>query len=147
MPKTVSVLARSVGVSTDTIRYYERLGLLPAPERSAGGYRIYDDRADERVRLIRRAQSVGLQLTQIGVLLQDLDRGTCPCPTVDQLLRQRILAIESEMARLEVLRAAIVEVQREFADPCTELEAPGVSVLLNRLDPKSPLDIGAGPKA
>jgi DNA-binding transcriptional MerR regulator len=64
-------LARLTGVSTDTLRYYERLGLLPKPPRTGGGYRDYPTTSLERVRLIRRAMSVGFSLSELTTILKD----------------------------------------------------------------------------
>jgi DNA-binding transcriptional MerR regulator len=66
MALTVSVLAGQVGLSADTVRYYERVGLLPEPARSAAGYRLYDPTAIDRLRLIKGAQRAGLRLREIG---------------------------------------------------------------------------------
>lgn len=62
--------ARRCGSSTDTLRYYERIGLLPPPGRDAGGRRVYSERDLGRLRFIRRAQSVGFTLDEIGNLLR-----------------------------------------------------------------------------
>ena len=79
MALTVSALADQAGLSPDTVRYYERVGLLPEPACSAAGYRLYDQAAVGRLRLIKGAQRAGLRLREIGELLQVADRGQCPC--------------------------------------------------------------------
>ena len=81
MALTVSALAGQVGLSADTVRYYERVGLLPEPARSAAGYRLYDQDAVGRLRLIKGAQRAGLRLREIGELLQVADQGQCPAAT------------------------------------------------------------------
>jgi DNA-binding transcriptional MerR regulator len=63
---TVSSLAEQVGLSADTVRYYERVGLVPTPERSAAGYRLYEESTARRLRFIKGAQRVGLRLREIG---------------------------------------------------------------------------------
>lgn len=68
-----------MGVRPDTIRYYERAGLLPAPERTAAGHRSYDAGALDRLRFIQGAQRLGLRLADIRTLLTVRDTGTCPC--------------------------------------------------------------------
>ena len=70
MALTVSALADQTGLSPDTVRYYERVGLLPQPARSAAGYRLYDQTAIGRLQLIKSAQRAGLRLREIGELLQ-----------------------------------------------------------------------------
>ena len=105
MALTVSALAGAVGLSADTVRYYERVGLLPAPARSAAGYRLYDEDAVGRLRLIRGAQRAGLRLREIGELLQVADQGQCPCGHTETLLRQRLAEVRSELGRLRALEA------------------------------------------
>ena len=86
MALTVSALAGQAGLSADTVRYYERVGLLPEPARSAAGYRLYDQAAVSRLRLIKGAQRAGLRLREIGELLQVADQGQCPCGHTETLL-------------------------------------------------------------
>lgn len=72
-------LAATVGASPDTIRYYERAGLLPAPARTSGGYRTYEVGAVDRIRFIQGAQRLGLRLREIAGLLAVRDTGECAC--------------------------------------------------------------------
>jgi DNA-binding transcriptional MerR regulator len=101
----VADLARAVGVRTDTIRYYERVGLLPPPARTATGYRDYDTGAVDRLRFIQGAQRLGLRLVDIGHLLAVRDTGNCPCEPAADLLRRRLADVDAEIARLTELRA------------------------------------------
>ena len=66
MALTVSGLAEQAGISADTVRYYERLGLLPPPARTPAGYRQYDESAARRLRFIKGAQRVGLRCGRSG---------------------------------------------------------------------------------
>ncbi len=104
---TVSKLAERAGTSADTLRYYERIGLLPEPERSASGYRLYGDGAAERVQFIKRAQRFGLRLEEIGELLQVREQGLCPCGHTRRLLERRMTELDREMEMLARLRADI----------------------------------------
>jgi DNA-binding transcriptional MerR regulator len=104
---TVSRLAGEVGTTPDTVRYYERIGLLAPPQRSAAGYRLYDPGAVERVRFIKRAQRFGLRLSDIADLVAVRDRGLCPCGGTRQLLEARMAELDEEMAALRRLRADI----------------------------------------
>jgi DNA-binding transcriptional MerR regulator len=104
----VSELAAASGVAADTIRYYERAGLLPAPPRTASGYRTYDDDAVDRLRFIQGAQRLGLRLRDIADLLAVRDTGVCPCEPAEQLLRRRLAELDAEMARLATLRGQMV---------------------------------------
>ena len=101
----VAELATAVGVRPDTIRYYERAGLLPAPSRTASGYRAYDASAIDRLHFIQGAQRLGLRLVDIGHLLSVRDTGSCPCEPAGELLRRRLADVDAEIARLTALRA------------------------------------------
>jgi DNA-binding transcriptional MerR regulator len=100
----VGELARTVGLSADTIRYYEKAGLLPAPARTASSYRVYDDSAVDRVRFIQGAQRLGLRLTDIADLLAIRDTGVCPCESAETHLTRRLREVDKEISRLQLLR-------------------------------------------
>jgi DNA-binding transcriptional MerR regulator len=100
-------LAALAGVSVDTLRHYERVGVLPAPERSANGYRAYPARALERVRLVQRALSVGLTLAQLGRALGERDRNGSPCRMVRALAAEKLTQIERELTELTARRDAL----------------------------------------
>jgi DNA-binding transcriptional MerR regulator len=104
----VAELAGAAGVTPDTVRYYERIGLLPAPARTAAGYRAYDATAVDRLRFIQGAQRIGLRLSDIADLLAVRDTGVCPCEPAEQLLRRRLGELDAEIARLAALRAEMV---------------------------------------
>jgi DNA-binding transcriptional MerR regulator len=104
----VAQLAELVGVSPDTIRYYEREGLLAPAPRTAAGYRQYPPEVVERVRFIQGCQRLGLRLREIAELLAVRDTGTCPCEPAEQLLARRITELDAELARLTALRADLV---------------------------------------
>ena len=97
-------LARATGVSTDTLRHYERIGLLPGTERTSGGYRRYGPAAVERVRLIQRALIVGFSLKQLASVLDQRDRGSPPCRKVRGLVGERLNALEIRLTELTALR-------------------------------------------
>ncbi|MDQ3353306.1 MAG: heavy metal-responsive transcriptional regulator [Actinomycetota bacterium] len=110
---TVSKLASEVGTSSDTLRYYERIGLLPAPERSPAGYRLYGAEMIERVRFIKRAQRFGLRLEEIGELLSIRERGLCPCGRTRSMLEDKVQGLTEEMTALQRLRDDIQEMLEE----------------------------------
>ena len=122
MALTVSALATQAGLSADTVRYYERVGLLPPPDRSAAGYRLYDQDALGRLRLIKGAQRAGLRLREIGELLQVADRGQCPCGHTETLLRGRLAEVQAELERLRSLEAELTRLlERQPDSPCPEV--------------------------
>jgi DNA-binding transcriptional MerR regulator len=113
--QTISALADSIGVSTDTVRYYERLGLLPPTERNASGYRIYGEDIADRLQFIKDAQYMGLRLADIRELLDVQDQGQCPCgPTVD-LVDMRLAEVDEKLRQLGALRQRLVDLKRQNA--------------------------------
>ena len=95
-------VARATGVSTDTLRHYERQGLLPAVRRTPAGYRQYSAAAVERVLLIQRALVIGFSLAELKRILSVRDRGGAPCRSVRELLGQRL---DEQNRRIEELAA------------------------------------------
>jgi DNA-binding transcriptional MerR regulator len=114
MSLTVSNLGAEVGLSAATVRYYERLGLLPAPERTAAGYRQYSEDAISRLRFIKSAQRVGLRLREIGELLAICDQGLCPCGHSEALLRTRMAEIDAQVAELQAVRGELARVTERY---------------------------------
>ena len=108
MALTVGKLAEMAGLTPDAVRYYERMGLLPEPERSQAGYRLFDEGYLERLRFIKGARRIGLRLREVGELLHVLDRGLCPCGHTERMIRERIAEMDGEIARLRGLRKRLV---------------------------------------
>jgi DNA-binding transcriptional MerR regulator len=104
----VGELAEAGGVTPDTVRYYERVGLLPPPGRTPAGYRAYDADSVDRLRFIQGAQRLGLRLRDIADLLAVRDTGICPCEPAEQMLRRRLAELDAQMARLAALRVEMV---------------------------------------
>jgi DNA-binding transcriptional MerR regulator len=104
----VAELAAAVGVGADTIRFYEKTGLLLAPARTAAGYRVYEASAVDRLQFIQGAQRLGLKLREIKDLLAIRDTGVCPCEPAEELLRRRLMDLDAEIARLSALREQMV---------------------------------------
>ena len=121
----VAELARAVGVPTDTVRYYERVGLLPPPRRTATGYRDYDVGAIDRLRFIQGAQRLGLRLVDIGHLLAVRDTGHCPCEPAGELLRRRLDDVDAEIARLTELRAEMAAMAAALPQADCPAPTPG----------------------
>ena len=109
---TVSKLAHLADVGPDTIRFYEKEGLIPVPVRSSAGYRLYDPAIGDRIRFIKNGQAMGLKLGQIKELLEIRDAGRCPCGHTTTILGQRLSEIDSEIARLEEMRTQLRRMKR-----------------------------------
>jgi len=97
-------LADAAGVSTDTLRHYERLGLLPGTSRTRSGYRRYPPRTADRVRLIQRALLIGFSLKELALALRQRDTGTPPCQRVRTLVSDRLAALDARLSELTALR-------------------------------------------
>jgi len=97
-------LARLTGVSTDTLRHYERLGLLRKPPRTGGGYRDYPADSLERVRLIRRALSVGFSLPELTTILKMRDGGEPPCRRVQAIAESKLQQVDQQIQDLIEMR-------------------------------------------
>lgn len=101
---TIGSLAEQAGVSIDTIRYYERMGLLPAPQRRASGYREYDASALERVRFIRRAKDLTFSLAEVCDLLNLSADGEHGVQGVRQRASERLAEINRLIHNMEAVR-------------------------------------------
>ena len=97
-------LARLAGVSTDTLRHYERKGLLLRPRRSTNGYREYRASDLDRVRLVRAALGIGFSLAELARILSVRDRGGAPCHQVRALAGTKLAEIETQLSKLGALR-------------------------------------------
>lgn len=120
MEGTIGRIAKQSGVSADTLRYYEREGLLSPPDRSPSGYRQYPETIVDRLRLIKGAQRVGLHLREIKELLTALDRGLCPCGHTEAMIRGRIAEVDREMKRLEEVRAELGRMLDQLPQGCED---------------------------
>src|SRR5208282_40035 len=94
-------LAKATGVSADTIRHYERIGVLPKAVRSASGYRVYPESAVERVHVVQRALRIGFTLSELAEVLKARDAGGAPCQRVFELAQQKLVGIRTDIAALK----------------------------------------------
>ena len=101
---TIGELARSAGINPRTLRYYERIGLLVPSARTDAGYRLYTERDAGRLSFIRRAQALGLSLTEIADVIALREAGTTPCRHVSAVARAKATAIDARIVELAALR-------------------------------------------
>lgn len=104
----IGEVATRAGVHIETLRYYERRGLLPAPAREASGYRRYPDDSVQIVRFIKRAQQLGFTLDDIEELLRLAVGGPASCREVRALARAKIADMEQRIETLEAMRRSLV---------------------------------------
>lgn len=103
----IGQLAKAAGVKTDTVRFYERAGLLPPASRTANGYRIYDEAAQNRIRFIKRAQALGFSLEEIRRILTLRGRGRETCECVVRMAEASLAEIEAKLRELQTFRDAL----------------------------------------
>ena len=112
---TIGRLARAVGVNLETVRYYERRGLLPKPPRSGSGYRLFPAEAKRRLRFIRRAQELGFSLGEIRELLSLRVAPTAKSADVRRRAQAKITDIEAKIRSLQSMKKAL----RELTQACS----------------------------
>jgi DNA-binding transcriptional MerR regulator len=106
-------LAKAAGVSPDTIRHYEKIGVLPRALRTAAGYRIYPASALERVRVAQRALRIGFTLAELGEVLTGRDAGGVPCRRVYEIAQQKLTNIKAD---IQALRSTERYLNKALAD-------------------------------
>jgi DNA-binding transcriptional MerR regulator len=107
-------LAHLTGVSTDTLRHYERLGLLPLPQRTAGNYREYAPTSQQRVELIQRALAIGFSLSELKTILAVRDKGGAPCHQARELLNSKIAHVNRQIENLTLLRTELNRLSKDW---------------------------------
>ena len=107
-------LAQRAGVSADTLRVYERRGLLPPPRRAGNGYRLYPPESLARVQLIQRALSLGFTLPELAGFLRGRESGQPPCRDVRAVAAKRLGEVEAAIADLEELRESLAALLSEW---------------------------------
>ncbi|WP_315768209.1 MULTISPECIES: helix-turn-helix domain-containing protein [unclassified Bradyrhizobium] len=107
---TIGDLAKRTGTKVETIRYYERIGLLPLPARTEGNYRAYDNDQLGRLSFIRRARDLGFSIDQVRDLLDLADQRDRSCDAVDVIAGQHLAEIERKISDLVALRDELADV-------------------------------------
>lgn len=108
-------LARTTGTKVETIRYYERIDLLPPPARTDGNYRVYADHHLDRLRFIRRGRDLGFSLEEVRALLGLADDRDRSCAEVDRIARAHLTEVERKLADLIALGAEL----RQLIEQCS----------------------------
>lgn len=106
----IGQLAKRAGVSTKTIRYYEDIGVLPEPDRAANGYRDYTTTTADRLAFIQDAQTAGLSLLEIQMILELRDSGQSTCGHVIGSLEAHLEEVDRQMEDLERTRQRLTEI-------------------------------------
>jgi len=131
---TVSKLAKAAGINLETVRFYERKRLLPKPERTGGGHRLYETSDVERLRFIQRAKFVGFTLKEIAVLSRLRDETPdASCEEAMDLARGKVAEIDAKLRDLNEMRNALVS----FIEACPEKDLGHCKVMQGLNQPKS----------
>ncbi len=127
----IGEVAAQVGVETSTIRYYESVGVLPEPERTASGYRTYLPEEVDRLRFVTLARSLGVGLDDIRQILGLRDQGEAPCGYVRGVLNRQVEAVEERIRQLEALSGELGKLQKAARSlPDTDSDDPCVCHIL-----------------
>lgn len=106
-PLTIGRVAEAAGCKVQTVRYYEQIGLLPAPPRSEGNQRLYDAAHVRRLAFVRHARELGFPLEAIRDLLSLADEPSQPCAAADSIARTQLAQVEQRIARLTSLKSEL----------------------------------------
>ena len=120
-------LARRTGCHPETVRYYETIGMMPDPPRTASGYRIYDDKHVSRLRFILRARELGFRLKEIRALLRLVEGGGYSCAEVRSMTVRHLADVQArinDLRRLErVLRDTVAACSGDDVPDCPVIDA------------------------
>ena len=130
----IGQLAKRVGVSVQTIRFYERRGLLPKPQRKDSGYRIYGEEDLRRLRFIRQAKALRFALEEIGELLRMREKGLSPCCDVIRIGERHLQEVARQIAELERFRDELTRAIKQWKrSGKPQLPAGSICVLIERV--------------
>lgn len=125
-------VARQSGVTVETLRYYEREGLIAAAGRDANGYRRFEQEAIRRVRFIKRAQEAGFSLKDVNGLLSFRASSAAACPDIRDLALHKIDEIDAKIATLTRMRTVLAT----WAEECRDAAAISECPILDALEPR-----------
>ncbi|RXZ42219.1 Hg(II)-responsive transcriptional regulator [Crenobacter cavernae] len=125
---TIGRVAKLAGVNVETIRYYQRRGLLAEPDKPTGGYRRYPAEVVKRLRFIRRAQALGFTLDEVAGLLR-LDEA-CACAQTRELATHKVALIDQKLAGLTAMRQALADLVGQCDAGQSATDCPIIQVLV-----------------
>jgi MerR family mercuric resistance operon transcriptional regulator len=129
---TIGTLARRAGVNVETIRYYQRRGLVPEPAKPLGGIRNYAPEHVHRLRFIKRAQQLGFSLEEVGELLS-LEDGL-HCHEVEEIAGQKLVTVRERIAQLRMIEGALATLVRKCSSNKGKLRCPLIASLESGAD-------------
>lgn len=136
--RRIGEIAAACGVSVDTVRHYERRGLLPAAARTEANQRVFPAQAITRVVLIRRSLQFGFSLKELAVFLKSRDKGVAPCRAVRGAAEQILERVEAQLAELTRRRRVMRKTLRDWDARLASAPANMPAHLLETLPPREP---------
>jgi MerR family mercuric resistance operon transcriptional regulator len=127
-------LAKRTGAHLETVRYYEKVGLLPEPPRTAAGYRSYDDSHERRLRFVMRARELGFTLEKVRALLRLVDERDRPCAEARDLAATQLADVRAKIADLRRMERVLKEVVARCGDGVLP-ECPLIETLFRKAAP------------
>ncbi len=122
---TIGALSKRTGVNIETVRYYERIGIMPAPPRTEGGQRVYDDSHLKRLAFIRRSRQLGFSLDEVRSLLKLVDGGDYTCGEVRDMTVAHIEDIRRKISDLRRMERVL----KDMAAQCNGGDVPECPIL------------------
>ena len=126
-------LARLTGVSADTLRHYEKLGIIPTSQRTNGGYRMFPATAVERVQLAQRALQLGFSLNELSEILRTRDNGGVPCHRVLRLTEEKLRSLGQQIEELQRTQAYMGRIVRAWRKKLKHTPPGSKAMLLQSL--------------
>lgn len=124
---SIGEASRLSGVNIETIRYYERIGMVTRPVRTAGGHRVYDRDQLQRLRFVRRGRELGFSLDELRAMLRYVDDGTLACADIHAMTMTHLADVQRKIADLrrleQVLKDMVAECSRGNVPECPIIEA------------------------
>jgi DNA-binding transcriptional MerR regulator len=132
-PLLAGQLARLAGISTDTLRHYERKGLIPAAPRRANGYRAYPREALDRVHVVRQALAMGFTIRELADIMKARARGGAPCARVRELAAAKLRELDTRLEEMARLRDSLAKTLQDWDCRLATMPHGGRALLLDSL--------------
>jgi len=129
----IGELAKRSGVTVQAVRFYERLKLLPEPQRKDSGYRVYSETDLKRLRFVRQGKSLGFSLDEIRDILRMRERGHCPCGEVVSIAERHLQSVEQQITQLSQFRDGLSRAVKQWKKSGKQtISADAICVLIER---------------
>ena len=129
----IGELASAAGISCDTVRHYERKGVIARPKRAANGYRLYPAETLERVQIVRRALAIGFTLDELARLFRERDKGNPPCQAARDLAFAKLADLERHLKEMLVLRQTLRSITKNWDARLSETANGNPALLLETI--------------